>query len=286
MADESTVAAAIIEVGVDGTNAIAGSKKIADALESIEKRTKMLAKAEADYAASADKSAKVREAAAKSLATQREMMVNAEKKYAKALEENAQRRAKAAQKAEADANKEAEAVKRKADKVISEEDRIAKEVGRIRAKLVRDTAAAQASAGGGTQYEYNRALIALKGFDPDSPQFKPDLDRLKKFSEIAGRGALTARELAFATRGLPAQFTDIAVSLQGGQNPMTVLLQQGGQLKDMFGGVGNAARAMGGYVASLVNHHAPVLAPACHVWIVQAPKLKQPAGDKLYAPFL
>jgi phage-related minor tail protein len=34
---------------------------------------------------------------------------------------------------------------------------------------------------------------------------------------------------------------------------MTVLLQQGGQLKDMFGGVGNAAKALGGYVASLVT---------------------------------
>uniref|UniRef100_UPI0040481554 phage tail tape measure protein n=1 Tax=Shewanella baltica TaxID=62322 RepID=UPI0040481554 len=63
----------------------------------------------------------------------------------------------------------------------------------------------------------------------------------------------SAKELAFVTRGLPAQFTDIAVSLQGGQNPMTVFLQQGGQLKDMFGGVGPAAKAMGGYIAGLVN---------------------------------
>lgn len=63
----------------------------------------------------------------------------------------------------------------------------------------------------------------------------------------------SAKEMAFATRNLPAQFTDIAVSLQAGQNPLTVLLQQGGQLKDMFGGVGPAARAMGGYIAGLVN---------------------------------
>lgn len=34
---------------------------------------------------------------------------------------------------------------------------------------------------------------------------------------------------------------------------MTVLLQQGGQLKDMFGGVGNAAKALGGYVVGLVS---------------------------------
>lgn len=38
----------------------------------------------------------------------------------------------------------------------------------------------------------------------------------------------TARELQFATRGLPAQFTDIATSLASGQRPMMVFLQQGG----------------------------------------------------------
>lgn len=56
-----------------------------------------------------------------------------------------------------------------------------------------------------------------------------------------------------ALRGVPAQFTDIAVSLQGGMNPLTVFLQQGGQLKDMFGGAGAAARALSGYVLGLVN---------------------------------
>lgn len=63
----------------------------------------------------------------------------------------------------------------------------------------------------------------------------------------------TSKEMSFALRGLPAQFTDIAVSLQAGQAPLTVLLQQGGQLKDMFGGIGPAARAMGGYIAGLIN---------------------------------
>ena len=42
-------------------------------------------------------------------------------------------------------------------------------------------------------------------------------------------------------------------ALQGGQRPLTVLMQQGGQLKDMFGGVGAAARALGGYVLGLIN---------------------------------
>ncbi|MDG5734477.1 phage tail length tape measure family protein, partial [Acinetobacter baumannii] len=34
---------------------------------------------------------------------------------------------------------------------------------------------------------------------------------------------------------------------------MMVALQQGGQLKDMFGGLGPAARALGGYILGLIN---------------------------------
>lgn len=67
------------------------------------------------------------------------------------------------------------------------------------------------------------------------------------------KNGLSAKQMSFALRGIPAQFTDIAVSLQGGQNPLTVFLQQGGQLKDMFGGVGPAAKAMGGYILGLIN---------------------------------
>lgn len=54
----------------------------------------------------------------------------------------------------------------------------------------------------------------------------------------------SAKQDAAAMRGLPAQFSDIVVSLQGGQAPLTVLLQQGAQIKDMFGGIGPALRGM------------------------------------------
>jgi phage-related minor tail protein len=71
---------------------------------------------------------------------------------------------------------------------------------------------------------------------------------------------MTAKGAAAAMRNVPAQFTDIIVSLQGGQAPMTVLLQQGGQLKDMFGGIGNAAKALGGYLLGLVNPYTILVA--------------------------
>jgi lambda family phage tail tape measure protein len=94
----------------------------------------------------------------------------------------------------------------------------------------------------------------------DEPDFK---DYLAKLAEqrnaltqtdaVMQKGGQSAKAFAANLRNVPAQFTDIAVSLQAGQNPLTVFLQQGGQLKDMFGGIGPAAKALGGYVAGLVN---------------------------------
>lgn len=64
---------------------------------------------------------------------------------------------------------------------------------------------------------------------------------------------ISAKQTAAAMRGVPAQITDIVVGLQGGQAPMTVLLQQGGQLKDMFGGIAPAVRALGTAALGLLN---------------------------------
>lgn len=61
------------------------------------------------------------------------------------------------------------------------------------------------------------------------------------------------KEIAAAMRGVPAQITDIVVGLQSGQRPLTVLMQQGGQLKDMFGGVVPAAKALGSTLAGIAS---------------------------------
>ncbi|WP_052193496.1 phage tail tape measure protein [Pseudomonas sp. 11/12A] len=88
-------------------------------------------------------------------------------------------------------------------------------------------------------------------------EYKAKIDQaragLTTFDTSLNKTGMSAKATAAALRGVPAQFTDIFTSLQGGQAPMTVLIQQGGQLKDMFGGIGPAAKAMGGYVAGLVN---------------------------------
>lgn len=77
---------------------------------------------------------------------------------------------------------------------------------------------------------------------------------------------LSAKQTELALRQVPAQLTDIFVSLQGGQAPLTVLLQQGGQLKDVFGGIRPAAQALGAQLAKLVTPYT-LLAAAIGVTI-------------------
>lgn len=104
------------------------------------------------------------------------------------------------------------------------------------------------------QIAYNAALRA------NGPLLDEIVGRLQKNKQALvdqnrelSLGGLSAKEYAFAMRGVPAQITDIVVSLQGGQRPFTVMMQQGGQLKDMFGGIIPAARALGSTFLGMIN---------------------------------
>lgn len=63
--------------------------------------------------------------------------------------------------------------------------------------------------------------------------------------------AKTAGELKQAYRQLPAQMTDIMVGLTTGQPVWMVAIQQGGQLKDSFGGIVPAAKAVVGAISPM-----------------------------------
>jgi lambda family phage tail tape measure protein len=120
----------------------------------------------------------------------------------------------------------------------------------LAASIQRQIAAMEAGSKSGA--DYYRVLAGQRGVDPAGaldPLLKK-LDELNAKQKVVG---VSAAQTAAAMRGVPAQFTDIVTSLQGGQAPLTVFLQQGGQLKDMFGGAGAAARALSGYVVGLVN---------------------------------
>ena len=71
------------------------------------------------------------------------------------------------------------------------------------------------------------------------------LDRFNQSLKSAGQqGEVSAGQIKAAMRTLPAQFTDIATQLAGGQSPFLILLQQGGQIRDSFGSIGGAFRGI------------------------------------------
>lgn len=93
----------------------------------------------------------------------------------------------------------------------------------------------------------------LKQVGQDVTQLSTAGGKIGSLSQGMDKAALSAGQLRMATQQLPLQFQDIVVSLQAGQKPLTVLLQQGSQIAGSFGGAGAAAKAMAGYVAGLIN---------------------------------
>ncbi|EMM5415655.1 phage tail tape measure protein [Citrobacter amalonaticus] len=99
----------------------------------------------------------------------------------------------------------------------------------------------------------SKDMLDDETFDVYSKKIEEARNRLTGFSDQLKNTGMSAKQTAFAMRLVPMQMTDIVTSLAAGQPPLMVLLQQGGQLKDMFGGIGPAAKAMGGYILGLVN---------------------------------
>ena len=139
-------------------------------------------------------------------------------------------------------------------------DEFSRAEGRIAASIKRATTNLEML--GKTASQKLEFKIEERGLD--KAKFDPLLSKLRELelrsqeaanaaSASLGKVGVSAAQTAAALRGVPAQFTDIATSIAGGQAPLTVFLQQGGQLKDMFGGAGAAAKALGGYVVGLLT---------------------------------
>lgn len=78
-------------------------------------------------------------------------------------------------------------------------------------------------------------------------------DALSRQEAAARRAGISVGQYSAAMRTLPAQFTDIATQLAGGQSPFLILLQQGGQIKDQFGSVQGALSGVGEYIRSMAG---------------------------------
>ena len=99
----------------------------------------------------------------------------------------------------------------------------------------------------------SNGMVDTDTFDLYSKKIEETRNRLTGFRDDLGKTGQSAAQTAFAMRMIPAQMTDIIVGLSTGQSPFMVLMQQGGQLKDMFGGIGPAIKGVGGYVLGLIN---------------------------------
>ncbi|MEN0573456.1 phage tail length tape measure family protein [Klebsiella variicola] len=96
-------------------------------------------------------------------------------------------------------------------------------------------------------------LLSPLAYDRLNSKLAESRDALEKTQAQLGKTSQSAAQTANAMRMIPAQMTDIVVGLSTGQSPFMVLMQQGGQLKDMFGGIGPAIKGVGTYVMGLVN---------------------------------
>ncbi|EMH8319750.1 phage tail tape measure protein, partial [Escherichia coli] len=86
--------------------------------------------------------------------------------------------------------------------------------------------------------QMSRVRRHFSGLDTDARKTASAVEQgLSRQALAAQKAGISVGQYKAAMRTLPAQFTDIATQLAGGQNPWLILLQQGGQVKDSFGGM-------------------------------------------------
>jgi lambda family phage tail tape measure protein len=103
----------------------------------------------------------------------------------------------------------------------------------------------QANAATMTKQELLELRAAELGVTAQAAPFIAEMNKQAKATNVAG---LSAGEYKNAMRMLPAQITDVVTSLASGMPVWLVAVQQGGQIKDSFGGVGNTFKVLLSYL--------------------------------------
>ncbi|HHU2160286.1 TPA: phage tail tape measure protein [Escherichia coli] len=97
--------------------------------------------------------------------------------------------------------------------------------------------------------QMSRVRRHFSGLDTDARKTASAVEQgLSRQALAAQKAGISVGQYKAAMRTLPAQFTDIATQLAGGQNPWLILLQQGGQVKDSFGGMLPMFRGLAGAI--------------------------------------
>ncbi|HCN8215960.1 TPA: phage tail tape measure protein [Escherichia coli] len=97
--------------------------------------------------------------------------------------------------------------------------------------------------------QMSRVRRHFSGLDTDARKTASAVEQgLSRQALAAQKAGISVGQYKAAMRTLPAQFMDIATQLAGGQNPWLILLQQGGQVKDSFGGMIPMFRGLAGAI--------------------------------------
>lgn len=130
------------------------------------------------------------------------------------------------------------------DKAAKEAERLAKKQERVTQSIIQaaQREAAAREAGGRGTAAYFEMLGRMRG--GDMVRIQAVTDGLRQQEKQLKLNNISLGQYNNAMRMVPAQFTDIFTQLAGGQNPFLIALQQGGQLRDSFGGFGNMFRGL------------------------------------------
>ncbi|ENA4291503.1 phage tail tape measure protein, partial [Escherichia coli] len=97
--------------------------------------------------------------------------------------------------------------------------------------------------------QMSRVRRHFSGLDTDARKTATAVEQgLSRQALAAQKAGMSVGQYKAAMRMLPMQFTDVATQLAGGQNPWLILLQQGGQVKDSFGGMIPMFRGLAGAI--------------------------------------
>lgn len=113
----------------------------------------------------------------------------------------------------------------------------------------------QADSIGKTRAELLEMKAAQLGVSTEAAPFinalKQQEQALKKQQNAMGLAGISAGQYKMAMRQLPMQITDIVTSLASGMPIWLVAVQQGGQIKDSFGGLSNTFKVLLSYINPL-----------------------------------
>ncbi|TJP80065.1 phage tail tape measure protein, partial [Escherichia coli] len=98
--------------------------------------------------------------------------------------------------------------------------------------------------------QMTRVRRHFSGLETDARKTASAVEQgLSRQALAAQKAGISVGQYKAAMRMLPMQFTDVATQLAGGQNPFLIMLQQGGQVKDSFGGMIPMFRGLAGAIS-------------------------------------